>query len=199
MRKPVLLFALSGLSWMGAARAADYDFTFTDPLGTVAAEGRLTTSDTLNALGGYDIIGISGSTPYGAITGLITAPFSPAHAYYFPDGHVSPTPDFNFEWAFDNTLFPGGSVHVDDYGFMFQTATVAYNIYNNYGIAGQDSLGLSQIGIWDGTSWAGTFAIAPAQASSPAPEPLGWMMMAGGFGLIGGMLRRRKRSGLVAA
>lgn len=200
MRKLSLVLAISGLSWTVAARAADYDFTFTDPLGGISAQGRLTTSDSLNALGGHDIVGITGTTPYGAITGLITAPFSPAYAYYFADGHVSPTPDFNFEWAFDNTLFPDGGVNVDDYGFMFQTATVVYNIYNNYGVAGQDSLGISSLGIWNGTSWAGTFSITPVQASSPTPEPLSWTMMVIGFGLTGGQLRRRKRiSGLLAA
>jgi hypothetical protein len=198
MRKLALILATSGLSWAGAASAAEYDFTFTNPIGGVWAEGTLTTSDTLNALGGYDIVGISGTTPNGAITGLITASFSPAYAYYFPDGHVSQTPDFGFEWGFDDTLFPDGNVQVDDYGFMFQTATTIYNIFNNYGVPGQDSLGISALGVWDGTSWSGTFAITSAQASAPAPEPLSWMMMVGGFGLLGSVLRLRKRHELLA-
>lgn len=193
MGKLAIIMAASGMAWAGMAHAAEYDFTFTNQIGGVWAHGTLTTSDTLNALGGYDIIGISGATPQGAITGLITAPFSPAYAYYFPDSHVSETPDPGFEWGFDNTLFPDGTAKVDDYGFMFQTASAIYNIYNNYGVPGQDSIGISTPGVWDGIPWPGTFAIAPVQTSSPTPEPLSWVMMVAGFGLLGGMLRFRKR------
>jgi hypothetical protein len=180
-----------GMALAGAANAATFDFSFTNQIGEVWASGVLTTSDTANALGGYGITGISGNTNSEAITGLITAPFSPAVAYYFPDGTISSTPDWGFEWGFDNTLFTGGGVHVDDAGFMFQTATTVFNIYNNYGVQGQDLMGISTLGVWNGTSWYGTFAISPA-ADAAVPEPMSWMMMVGGFGFLGAVLRSRK-------
>jgi hypothetical protein len=190
MKSIVIIATASCLMLAGAARAANYDFSFTNQIGEIWAEGTLTTSDTLNTLGGYDITGITGSAGQ-SITGLITAPFSPTLAYYFPDGTVTTTPDSGFEWGFDNTLFPGGAVSVDYAGFMFQTSDTVYNIYTNDGVPGHDLMGISTLGVWNGTSWYGTFAITSA-AATPAPEPMSWMMMAAGFGALGAMLRRRK-------
>ena len=43
------------------------------------------------------------------------------------------------------------------------------------------------------------FSITPYTASSPTPEPTTWAMMLGGFGLAGGLLRRRRDRAEVSA
>jgi len=45
--------------------------------------------------------------------------------------------------------------------------------------------------VFDGVA---TFAEASRGPTSPAPEPASWLMMVGGFGLLGAAMRRRKAS-----
>lgn len=167
------------------AWAGNYDFTFTDTSSVVLAHGVLHTSDTLNALGGYDVTGISGVAGGNAITGLISDPYSPNAGYYFSDGHISSTPDSGWEWSYDNTLYAGGPPYVDGPGLLFKTSTNIFNLYNE----GGDALGSSPIGVWANSISGGTLSI-----SESVPEPASWAMMLGGFGLIGGAMRSRRKA-----
>lgn len=159
----------------------------------------ITTSDTLNAVGGYDVTGIEGTTTWGDITALIANPAQPYTANYWPDGHVTIDYQLGSEWPFDNVLFDNGGPWFTENGILFQTATAVWNlaIYK-----GQDYVGISQIGTFSATEWKFPIEVTRI-ADGGVPEPASWMMMIGGFGLVGASLRRRRdaatRSAIAAA
>jgi hypothetical protein len=70
---PALAIACAGLAT--PASAAEYYASFTGTSGKIAnASMWFTTTDTLNALGGYDIVSAHGSVGTDRITGLVANP-----------------------------------------------------------------------------------------------------------------------------
>jgi hypothetical protein len=86
---------------------------------------------------------------------------------YVVDGD-SNDPDYNWEIGFQGASVLGGTV--GDY--HIQTGVYDYDYYGE-----------------------GTIRVTIASAdAAPAPEPASWVMMLGGFGLIGGALRHQRRA-----
>ena len=138
-----------------------------------------TTSDTLNAKGGYDILSLAGDVNGDAIVGLTANPDQP---------EISTSTDTLF--YYDN-VFYSADAPVDLSGILFTTASgleynfwvdTAYHLDSAVETApGTWSYGVASIGyIGDGTP------------SSALPEPTGWAMMMVGFGLAGAAMRRRR-------
>ena len=184
--KGIFAAGLLSLACTGAADAAKYDFVARNQLGVAAVWGVLTTSDTLNAVGGYDVTGITGTGELGDIVGLIANPAQPDTGYYYVDGHTD-TVDTGAEWIFDNVLFDNGGPWFSQNGLLFQTADVVYNLAT---YQGQDYLGVSGVGTWSATEWYGSFEVT--REAAPAPEPASWALMVGGFALAGAALRRKR-------
>src|SRR4051794_441412 len=70
----------------GSAQAATYTFAFSDTTAMLDSFGTVTTSDLVNAVGGYDVTSISGVVFGAAITGLIANPDQPNASNYVIPG-----------------------------------------------------------------------------------------------------------------
>ena len=166
--------AIAGLSVCGAADATNFDFTFTQGSFT-AAHGTITTADTANSDGGFDIVGISGTIYTNAIAGLASPgaelfPNSPDGQLLNSDGIFIDVPDgflaspYNIFFGPEDFDDPVG--HVD-----YQLGTPFFG-----------SLG-------------GVFSIDRDSGSTGSvPEPASWALMLGGFGMVGGAMRSRRRA-----
>ncbi len=105
--------------------AHEYNFNFTSFDGRFTVTGQLITSQSLDAAGGFDVTGITGSVvgPNGAvISGLID---NPSHS----TGSISP----DGVWIYDNILYAGGSALVDYGGVLFTSNNYEYNIFYDAG------------------------------------------------------------------
>ena len=166
--------AIVGLSVCGAADATVFDFTFTQGTFT-AASGTITTADTANADGGFDITGITGTIYTNAIAGLA----SPG-AELFPN---SP----------DGQLLDSDGIFIDvPNGFLASP----YNIF--FGPEDVDDP-VGHVDYQLGTpffgSLGGVFSIEQESGDAGAvPEPASWALMLGGFGMVGGAMRSRRRA-----
>jgi hypothetical protein len=105
--------------------AHEYNFNFTSFDGHFAVTGQLITSSSLDAAGGFDVTGITGSVlgPNGAmIGGLID---NPSHS----TGSISP----DGVWIYDNILYADHSTLVDYGGVLFTSNNYEYNIFYDAG------------------------------------------------------------------
>ena len=157
-----------------SVHATTFGFAIVNSSNAILANGQVTTSNTLNTLGGYDVLSITGQvTGYGAITGLVPTS-APATA---TSGHG---------FIYNNVVYSNSALAMDYYGLLFTTGsptTPAYwNIFHD---AGTDWLygNVPSIGYVPAT---GTATIAAV------PEPGTWALALAGFALVGGALRRRR-------
>lgn len=134
----------------------------------------ISASDTLNAVGGYDILSVSGNVDGDLITGLELNLNQPNESN-----------SIDHQWFFNNVLYMANPFLNTD-GFVFHTLSgKSGNLWGN-------SPDNYTLGTW--TPVAG-FAISTGNASIAAvPEPASWALMLGGFGLIGSAMRRRSTS-----
>ena len=104
------------------AHASTYDVTFTGS--NFALNAVITTADSLDALGGYDIANISGAVTgptSGAITDLLSNPNQPYQGTYYAG---------SYGWNYDDVLF-SGSVPFDNNGLLFSFGTdIVANLYS---------------------------------------------------------------------
>ncbi|MGH6799642.1 MAG: hypothetical protein ACREDI_14820, partial [Roseiarcus sp.] len=113
------LIAAVGLVPVGASAATySFDFSTTDSVFTVTA--MITTADTLDAVGGYDVLSIAGtiSGPGGGAIALKPNP-------------LQPLPDYIVTFMYDNVYFPSAAPHVDDNGILFTAGGYDYNLYSD--------------------------------------------------------------------
>jgi Putative Ig domain len=134
-----------------------YNFNFTSFDGSFTVSGQLTTANSLDTAGGYDITGIAGSVvgPNGAaINNLISNP-NPAAESISPDG----------VFIYDNVLLANSSPTLDYGGILFTSNNLEYNIFYQNG-----QYQLIETLAPHGTSWSeqdGTFTISAVPASDP--------------------------------
>jgi hypothetical protein len=172
----------------GHARAATWLLDYAATNGANPTEASLTVqiSDTLNAVGGHDVTGISGQVDGDAVTGLIANPGQP-YASYSADGW----------FIYDNVVWPGGAPMLSNPGLFFSGASGdEYNFFSD---------NASTYEMYDARAGVGYVAhsVGTLEASQlvrditfndgvSVPEPAAWTMMIVGFGGIGAVLRRRR-------
>lgn len=185
MRKIALKWALisAGALLPVGADAATYSFDFstTDAVFTVAAT--LTTADTLNTVGGYDVLSISGalSGPGGGAISLVANP-------------VQPNPGMTTYFMYDNVYFPGGAPQVDEYGILFAAGDYNYELYST----GSAAYYLSSTNPAGGYVPGETVSFGdPATSATAAPEPSTWVLMLLGFAGLA-LAAGRKACGVAA-
>lgn len=172
-----LLLVASALCASTFAHAGSYSFEFLSNDSSYQVDGIFTTDDVLNALNGYDILGVSG-TVYGpvggAITTLVPNPNSPGS---------SATPSINGWYiTFDNNLFPNAAPVLNSFGVAFYTAGGAtWNIFSS---GNQYELFTNAI--------PGNVDKLGALAVTAVPEPESYAMMLAGLAVMGAIARRRK-------
>lgn len=166
------------------AKAGTYDVTFTGSSFDVSAV--ITTANTLDSAGGYDILNITGMVTGpvgGTINSLIANPGQPSRGTYYVNSSTG--------WYYDNVLFTSGPAF-DNNGplFSFGTGIVA----NLYSVGSTFYLSLSQpSGYWNpGDSGSLTVAQTPLPAALP--------LFASGLGAMGlfGWRRKRKKAAAMA-
>jgi hypothetical protein len=181
------LVAVLGLVPVGASAATyRFDFSTTDSVFTVA--GTLTTADTLDAAGGYDVLSVTG-TITGPGGGAITLVSNPSQ----------PSSYDNSVWVYDNVLFPHTAARVDDNGILFSAGAYDYNIYSTgprtYYISSDNPAGNFDLGelLTFGPPQVGAGDGPMNFAASAAPESSTWAMMLLGFTGLGFASYRRAR------
>ena|SRR6202012_1494622 len=180
MRALNQLLALGGLA-MGllttsAANASVYQFV------GLGLDITVTTSNTLDAAGGYDITGLSGTlSGYGTVS-LITNPNQ-------PNVFTIQNPPFSggANLSIDNVWY-SSDPHLDGNGLAFLTAGgLTGGLWGNS--AGNYGLFLGNYDIYIASS-------SDVTVSAAVPEPSTWAMLILGFASIGFMAYRRRRSTL---
>ncbi len=184
-----LVASVLGWGLLGAlpASATTYDVTFTGLNFDLSAV--ITTANSLDALGGYNITGISGTVTgpsSGAITGLLSNPNQPNQGTYYAG---------SYGWNYDNVLF-SGSVPFDNNGMLFSFGTDV--LANLYSVGSSFYLSVDNPGSFWNPGDLGTLSVSDPPAT---PLPAALPLLATGLGLVGllGWYRKRKAAALSAA
>lgn len=167
----------------GPAAAASWLVTYTSTGGApFTASLTVDTLDTLDAAGGYDVTGVSGNVDDDTVTGLIANPSQP-FARYSADGL----------FIFDNVLFTGALPVFSHPGLFFSGSSGAeYNLFSD------DPTTFELYKASPGVGYIAN-SIGELSAAAAIPEPATWTMMIAGFGLVGHLLRQRRRVRLALA
>ncbi len=188
MRKATLKWALMAAAGLvpAASHAATYSFDFSTADAVFTVSATMTTADTVDAVGGYDLLSISGtiSGPGGGTIALAPNP-------------SQPFPDYIVTFMYDNVLFPGAASQVDGYGILFSAGGYDYNFYAT-GPATYYLSTFNPAGVYDPGSAVvfGGDSVALGDAAGSAPEPSTWALMLLGFvGLGLAAQRKARRSG----
>jgi hypothetical protein len=115
--KLVVVVAAGMIPFGANAATYSFDLSTTDSVFTVT--GTITTADTPDAVGGYDVLSISGaiSGPSGGEIALLSNP-------------SQPYPGYAGLFSYDNVYFPAGPTRVDEDGILFSAGGYDYNLYS---------------------------------------------------------------------
>lgn len=184
----IALAAMATAMAPGSAHAANFVLNYVSTgAAPLAAELTITTSDILNAAGGYDVTGISGDVSGDEITGLTLNPDQP-NAHYSADGW----------FIYDNVYFPGDRP-VSYWGLLFTSATHEYNLFSDSATQYQlyqatPGVGFTQNSVGSVFSTAVHLGSPPSQARVDAvPEPASWLTLVLGFGFLGAFMRSSRK------
>ena len=179
----------------GQACAASWIVTYNSTGGSpFTANLSLDAADVLNAVGGFDVFGVTGDVDGDAVTGLIANPGQP-FAHYSADGL----------FIYDNVFFAGGPPVFSNPGLFFSGASGAeYNLFSDNPATYELYRARSGVGYLDHSVGAVTAALDPGRTfatdarGGAVPEPAAWSMMILGFGAIGALMRRRRTNPALA-
>ncbi|WP_034412735.1 PEP-CTERM sorting domain-containing protein [Derxia gummosa] len=169
-RLSLALALVAGIAAAPAARAATWSWSYTGA--GISAGGSLDVSDTADASGFHEILGITGERNGVAITGL------------WPSGSAIPG---NEPFALDNVIRLGSDGQITVHGFGYSLASGAYaNPYWADFLAPPVYQEVYTVG----TTFVSELPVV--FSASPVPEPEAGGMIALGIGLVA-LLRRRLR------
>ena len=158
-----------------SANAATYIVDFSGT-GGATAEFDVSTADTVNAVGGYDVLALTGGNVNGdAVTGLLVNPSQPA---VFNNG----------TWVYDNVLFPNATPFIDYYSIV---ATLASGGTANLFVNSPADYELMVAPPGGGYSLD---SHGLATLAGGVPEPATWLIMTSGIFGMGMALRMRRKS-----
>jgi hypothetical protein len=155
----------------------------------------VTASDTLNAVGGYDVTAVSGNVDGDTVTGLIANPGQPFQSYS-ADGM----------FIYDNVIWPTRAPELSNPGLFFSGASGdEYNLFSDNSTTYE--LYKARPGVTFLANSVGTITLAQGPAhdvgdrgfGAAIPEPGAWALMILGFGGAGALLRRRRISAAAQA
>ena len=172
--KKFLLAAVAALAVAAPASAADFllNYTAINATSPFAATVRITVANVLNSAGTYDILSARGNVDGDVISGLVNNPAQP-NASFSADGF----------FIYDNTFTPVAPV-VTNPGILFNGASgLEYNLFSD---------NATQYELYKATPGVGYVNSVGTLSVLAVPEPAQWALMLGGFGLMGGALRRRR-------
>ena len=184
-----VISATLALATAGSASAATWLVTYNATAGfPTMANLTLDVADTLNAVGGYDVLAISGDVDGDAVTHLITNPIQPFPTYS-ADGM----------FIFDNVVW-NSAPHLSNPGLFFAGASGdEYNLFSDNASTYELYRARSGVGYLANSTGSLIAAVQPPPQNSPlggggggVPEPSTWAVMILGFGLTGSVLRRRR-------
>ena len=173
------LLAAVALTFAAPASAATYLLQYRSTSGTpMTASLRVGTADAINAVGGYDIVSLSGHVGSDRISGLVANP-----------NHSQPVSSADGFFTYDNVLFPNAPV-LSNPGVLFNGADgFEYNLFSRN--MSQFDLYQARPGVGYTRNSVGVLSLDQLSANA-VPEPAQWAMLFVGFGLMGSMLRRRR-------
>ncbi|MBW8813599.1 MAG: PEPxxWA-CTERM sorting domain-containing protein [Caulobacterales bacterium] len=171
------------------AQAATWLVTYTASSGAPASANlTVEVADLLNAVGGHDVLGITGDVDGDAITGVITNPVQPFQ-WWTSDGL----------FIVDNVLYPTAP-SISNAGLFFAGASGnEYNLFSDS--ASTYELYRAQSGVGYLANSIGAVALVQAprgpeveslRGPGAVPEPASWALMILGFGAVGAALRSRR-------
>ncbi len=154
------------------ATAASYllTYTATNAAAPLVASVRVTTPNTLNANGTFDVLTASGNVAGDVITALTPNPNQP-NAAGSADGL----------FTYDNTLSLTAPF-VSGPGLLFTSATFEYNLFSD---------SPTQYELYQANGGGYTENSVGTLTLTAVPEPAAWTLMIAGFGLVGAAARRR--------
>lgn len=173
---------------LARATVIPFDFETTSGPNPYSIIGSLTIANVLDAVGGFDILGITGN-----VTGLGGAPITA-----LVSNPNQPQPFNNGLYIYNNVGFPG-QPHLDNSGVLFTAGSFFYNIYTvttgnsfTYYLSTDNPNGIYNPG------QTGTlFADDPVVTA--VPEPTTWLLLLLGFASLGFVSYRRSRQILASA
>ena len=189
--------------YIGFNASTNFDF---NPVGGISAgtydfEGVASheIEEVLGRITGLESSGPSWATPFDLFryTATNVSSFSyGAKAYFSINGGASDLGNFNYTGGGDRSDWAAGQPDLQD--AYFSTGTL-------YGLSKDDLTALDAMGWGSSILPSGARTFTPGTTSSGiggaagVPEPATWAMLICGFGLIGAVLRRRRRDGPASA
>ncbi|WP_293906105.1 PEPxxWA-CTERM sorting domain-containing protein [Phenylobacterium sp.] len=174
----------------GQAKASTWLVTYAAQSGAPAlATLTLDVADALNAVGGYDVLGVSGAVDGDTVTHLVANPSQP-FASYSADGM----------FIFDNVVW-AAAPHFSNPGLFFAAASGdEYNLFSDNATTYELYRAHAGVGYLDHSVGSVAAALIPPHApldpgdigTAGVPEPATWTMLILGFGAVGVALRRRR-------
>ena len=173
----------------GRAEAATWIVAYISAGGApFSASLTVQTTDTVDAVGGFDITGVTGAVDGDTVTGLILNPGQPVT-------HLSADGLF----IYDNVLFPTGAPVFSNPGLFFSGASGSeYNLFSDNASTYELYRARSGTGYLAHSRGAVTLARASLISTLGAgggavPEPASWALTIVGLGAVGAAMRRRRR------